>query len=169
MTLGNTVVAPVLYVENSTYIYDGFKKLFKNEQASDVQLIAENQSLIAHKLVLCSASELFCRVLCHELLQDASKAVTKEDIKNGKLACFVEMIDDGPKIQLVLPESVKFDDLVHYVQFLYCAAVQVDTNEAKELLKIAKLFECEDMGTYLQNIVDKADEFFNTSISKQNC
>jgi hypothetical protein len=53
--------APWINIENAR-IAEDFKKLVNQKQFADVEFRVEDDKLFAHKLVLCSASKLFCRI-----------------------------------------------------------------------------------------------------------
>jgi small GTP-binding protein len=198
------VPAPWVNIETAT-IADDLCKLFESKSYSDVEFIVENSHRVsAHKIILCSASHLFCRIFGiddseyfkHITTSNClrkSKSITKKkrDIKeereeskeerefrvidaiainSGEIQGFKHIDNETDEIGksktvITLSDDIKYDNFLKVIEFLYrgTASIKDKKEPLNEIMKTAEIFECSELVTFCQNILNDASEL-NPSI-----
>ncbi|XP_038077466.1 rho-related protein racA-like isoform X1 [Patiria miniata] len=173
--------APWIEIQTST-IANNLGKALEQPSYSDVTFIVEGKSILAHKVVLCSASNFFCRVFgLKPPDQDTGSSskvwnFTWEDINEGKIAGLAGILDvvtpdgsscDKPTTQVTISEDISYKTFRHVLEFLYTGLPNI-TEEAsmEDIVALRKasstlrLPQLDDIAKNLQN----EEEFLNPSI-----
>ncbi|XP_038077469.1 rho-related protein racA-like isoform X3 [Patiria miniata] len=173
--------APRIEIQTSTIAGD-LGKALEQPSYSDVTFMVEGKSIRAHKVVLCSSSNFFCRVFgLKPPDQDTGSSskvwnFTWQDINEGKIAGLAGILDvvtpdgspcDKPKTQVTISEDISYKTFRHVLEFLYTGLPNI-TEEAsmEDIVALRKasstlrLPQLDDIAKNLQN----EEEFLNPSI-----
>ncbi|KAK7092808.1 rho-related protein racA-like [Littorina saxatilis] len=175
--------APWVEVMTSTFSDDWYKAL-QDPRFHDVTFVVEgDHELHAHKIVLCSASKVFAKVLgvslgtrtSQQRQMDAIDSFSREDLNSGRVEGIASVFDDeDPKkpsaqrlTSVVLTEDIKAKTFLRVLEFLYTGVPRLadDASEADidELSRVAGLFKLSQLQTICSNLKNE-EEFLNPSI-----
>lgn len=173
--------APEIEIETSTFAIH-WKKALEESQHADVVFVAEGRHRFrAHKVVLCSASQFFRRVLSQDLTSQSQLATcfedinfTFDDLSSGRVSGIATIREE--QTDEVSTKTVTVIDLccdirtkifAIFLQFLYTGDVsnmdELDDNDRSDLINISKLFQCKFLETICVNACND-EEFLNPSI-----
>ncbi|XP_038076724.1 rho-related protein racA-like [Patiria miniata] len=173
--------APRIEIQTSTIAGD-LGKALEQPSYSDVTFIVEGKSILAHKVMLCSASNFFCVVFgLKPPDQDTGSGskvwnFTWEDINEGKIAGLAGILDvvtsdgsscDKPKSQVTISEDISYKTFRHVLEFLYTDLPNIPEGASAEdivALQMASSTFCLPMlDSVIKNLRNVA-EFLNPSI-----
>eukprot|EP00118_Oscarella_pearsei_P021081 m.234370 g.234370 ORF g.234370 m.234370 type:complete len:468 (+) comp40109_c0_seq16:1043-2446(+) len=178
--------APWINIETSSYAED-WGTMVDNLTSSDVEIHVENQTFYAHKVVLCSASQLFRNIfhvksdravdvssaggVAPKTKSKANQAIPVTDIIAGKIPGFQflkekKINSDMNTTALYLSDDITTKMFKHVLQFIYTGIVDLEgeSDEAKDSLqKAAETFDMPDLVKVCEN-AKNGMEFLNPSI-----
>ncbi|KAK0053158.1 rho-related protein racA [Biomphalaria pfeifferi] len=171
--------APWMEIESSTFA-DNWYKTLQNPKFHDVTFLVEGtRRLHAHRVVICSASKFFGKVLSStlpcsnpQLLElNHIDSFSREDLNAGKVQGICSVYDTGSSYGLdttiEISADIKAKTFVRVLEFLYTGSPNVpedaDETEIKELKRLAGIFQLYYLSTICDNILNEED-FLNPSI-----
>ncbi|XP_022081978.1 rho-related protein racA-like isoform X2 [Acanthaster planci] len=172
--------APRIEIQTST-IADNFGKALEQPAFSDVVFIVGGKSILAHKVVLCSASNFFCHVFGLDLPQHkASNSpvlnFTWENINKGKITGLAGILDevtpDGSllekaKTQVTISADISYKTFYHVLEFLYTGLPsltdETSTEDLVALQKASNTFSLPMLDSIAKNLQNDG-KFLNPSI-----
>ncbi|XP_065844848.1 rho-related protein racA-like [Oscarella lobularis] len=178
--------APWINIHTSSYAED-WGTMVNNLTSADVEFRVENQTFYAHKVVLCSASQLF-RNIFHvtsdravdvsaagggvvKTRYKANQAIQANDIVAGKIPgfqCIEEKKNNGSAsiTSLYLSDDITSVTFMRFLRFLYTGVVDLD-GESDDVIdaleKTAETFDAPNLAKICQNSKSSMD-FLNPSI-----
>lgn len=175
--------APWIEVETSVFAND-WTKMLQEPKYPDVTFIVQGQiNLSAHKIILCSASKFFNRVLNisdpskNQLKQiESLENFSQEDLNSGRVEGISTVTESGNNkktslVTITLSADIKAKTFARVLQFLYSGIPQLpedrDAEETEEeiqdLIRVAKIFKMPQLRTICENYLTD-QEFLNPSI-----
>lgn len=175
--------APVIEIQTSVF-GDQWKAMAENPKYSDVVFItASKHQFRAHKIVLCSASRLFCRIFLqytnnHNQLEAAKEDVStysREQICSGRAPGLARIYDENltgentesAQTVIELSADISAPAFANVLQFLYSGLPNIDSEaseeEVNEVLALARTFKLLYLEKICENIQNDED-FLNPSI-----
>ncbi|KAL8568759.1 hypothetical protein ACOMHN_054546 [Nucella lapillus] len=177
--------APWLEVETSTFADKWFRTL-QDPRFHDVTFIVEgDHQLHAHKIVVCSASKFFAKVLKmsaggrteQQRQMSAIDGYSVQELNSGKVEGIASVYHEEEKTALdqlrtksttvVLSEDIKAVTFLRVLEFLYTGVPRLpdDVCEAdvEDLSRVAGLYKMPQLQTICSNIQNE-EEFLNPSI-----
>ncbi|XP_022095620.1 rho-related protein racA-like isoform X2 [Acanthaster planci] len=173
--------APRIEIQTST-IADDFGKALEQAAFSDVIFIIEGKSILAHKVVLCSASNFFCCVFGLDPPdQDTASHpsvmnFTWEDINQGKITGLAgirdEVTPDGSllekaKTRVMISADISYQTFQHVLKFLYTGLPSItdgtSTEDLVALQKASNTFSLPMLDSIVKNLQNDG-KFLNPSI-----
>ncbi|XP_030828131.1 rho-related protein racA [Strongylocentrotus purpuratus] len=173
-----TGLAPWIEIKTSTLGADMATILDDPAEADVVFHLDDGKSQAAHRLVLCSASDFFCRVFEQKLpkVEQEDRAVrvpafTWDEINSGSIAGIssIKQAEEGVghQIDVCLSADISSKTFTHILRFLYAGIPNVDEDtpeaELDSLLKAADVFYHPRLREIVSNI-QNSEEFLNPSI-----
>ncbi|XP_038076722.1 rho-related protein racA-like isoform X2 [Patiria miniata] len=173
--------APRIEIQTST-IAEDLGKALEQPSYSDVTFLVEGKSILAHKVVLCSASNFFCCVFgLRPPDQDTGSSskvwnFTWEDINEGKIAGLAGILDvvtpdssscDKPTTQVTISEDISYKTFHHVLEFLYTGLPNIPEGASAEdivALQMASSTFCLPMLDSIIKNLQNVAEFLNPSI-----
>ncbi|XP_071477627.1 rho-related protein racA-like [Diadema antillarum] len=171
-------LAPWIEITTSTMGEDIGRSLEDTLEADVIFHLEDGKDVSAHRVVLCSASDFFCRVFEQKLPKDQQEnrpvrvpAFSWEEINSGAVAGLSSIQEAGEeashRIDICLSADITVETFKHVLEFLYRGLPNVDedTNESEltALLKAADTFFLPRLREVVTNI-QKGEEFLNPSI-----
>ncbi|XP_022095622.1 rho-related protein racA-like [Acanthaster planci] len=172
---------PRIEIQTST-IADDFGKALEQSAFSDVVFIVEEKSILAHKVVLCSASNFFCRVFGLDPPdQDTSSHssvlnFTWDDINEDRIAGLAGILDevtpDGSllkkaKTQVTISADISYKTFRQVLEFLYTGLPSItdetSTEDLVALQKASNTFYLPLLDSIVKNLQNDG-KFLNPSI-----
>ncbi|XP_022081981.1 rho-related protein racA-like [Acanthaster planci] len=173
--------APRIEIQTST-IADNFGKALEQSSAfSDVVFIVEGKSILAHKVVLCSASNFFCHVFGLDLPQDTASHpsvmnFTWEDINQGKITGLAGIRDEvtpdsslleTAKTKVTISADITYKTFRQVLEFLYSGLPsltdETTTEDLVALQKASNTFSLPMLDSIVKNLQNDG-KFLNPSI-----
>ncbi|XP_038076186.1 rho-related protein racA-like isoform X2 [Patiria miniata] len=173
--------APRIEIQTST-IAEDLGKALEQPSYSDVTFIVEGKSILAHKVVLCSASNFFCCVFGLRLPDQDTGSGSKvwnftwEDINEGKIAGLAGILDvvtpdssscDKPTTQVTISEDISYKTFRHVLEFLYTGLPNIPEGASAEdivALQMASSSFCLPMLDSIIKNLQNVEQFLNPSI-----
>ncbi|GAM24261.1 hypothetical protein SAMD00019534_074360 [Acytostelium subglobosum LB1] len=168
--------APWINIITSTYEKE-MKQTLDHQKFADVKFTFENDKpILAHRVVLCSASQVFRRLFAVTLNTDHS-AFTPEDISEGRVKGIVAKktvpmahyedgsLSNGEQVEIQVASKISRRIFYRYLEFIYTGLLNcVDkTDQLKETIEVAEMFECKYLVSACKNLGNGAEDL-NPSI-----
>ncbi|CAH1773133.1 unnamed protein product [Owenia fusiformis] len=165
--------APLLEIETSTFA-DQWHKMLKNPSNTDVAFKVGRHELVAHKIILCAASETFRRMLDItpdsevNQLEAVECDITAEKIAAGLVPGVENVSQDSDDVTIItLKEDISGKAFVHVLEFFYTGVPvlkdETPTDDLNDLKHAAITFNLPQLVTICENI-EQDMEFLNPSI-----
>ncbi|XP_022095615.1 rho-related protein racA-like isoform X2 [Acanthaster planci] len=173
--------APRIEIQTST-IADDFGKALEQSAFSDVVFIVEGKSILAHKVVLCSASNFFCCVFGLDPPdQDTASHpsflnFTQKDINQGKITGLAGILDEvtpegslleTAKTQVTISVDISYKTFRYVLEFLYTGLPSItdgtSTEDLMALQKASNTFSLPMLDSIVKNLQNDG-KFLNPSI-----
>ncbi|KAK6182095.1 hypothetical protein SNE40_009857 [Patella caerulea] len=174
-------LAPSTEIATSVYA-DDLYEMFKDAKYTDVVFIVEEQHIIqAHKLILCSASVVFSKILgvSSAIENDQMKVInnienyTVKDLNMGTVPGIAGAFWKEPKgsesslLTIAISPDIKAETFLRVMEFLYTGLPKIPETYPEcnlhELIRVAKIFELYQLETVCVNYGNE-EEFLNPSI-----
>lgn len=180
--------APWMEIATSSFA-DDWHKALQDPRFHDVTFVLEgDRHLHAHKVVLCSASKFFAKVLglssggktTQQQQMEAIDGYSRQDLNSGRVPGIASVLDDdvidlknkgeivaAGVTTVVLSEDIKATTFLRVLEYLYTglAWLSEDSPESElaELSRVADLFKLPQLQTVVRNIQTE-QEYLNPSI-----
>ncbi|XP_041458150.1 rho-related protein racA-like [Lytechinus variegatus] len=174
----STGLAPWIEIKTSTLGTDMSSILDDPSETDVVFHLDDGKSHSAHRFVLCSASDFFCRVFEQKLPKDQQEdravrvpAFTWDEINSGSIAGLssIKQAEEGVghQIDVCLSADISSQTFKHVLRFLYAGIPNIDEDtpetELEAHLKAADTFYLPRLREIINNI-QNSEEFLNPSI-----
>ncbi|ELT89665.1 hypothetical protein CAPTEDRAFT_145181 [Capitella teleta] len=169
--------APWLEIETSTFA-DDWGKMLKQPEHTDMTFIVDGRhSVLAHRIVLASASKFWARILTipqedNQLLK-LDPQLTFENICDGKVKGILHIqLERAPDKRSMMtavtldPDYVNAKTFSYVLQFLYTGKIanyDISKEDLDNVCNISRVFEMPELITICENITS-GEEFLNPSI-----
>jgi len=154
--------APWINILTETF-GDDWKTLVNNESYADVKFSVEGKTLNAHKIMLCSSSALFRRLL--NIPAPGEKGYTEEEVNSGAVRGFKHIeTDSNGKTVIALGDAVTEKIFLRVLEYLYTGFCVIKDKKdcVSETMVAAEMFQCDELTQICQNILDD-NEYLNPS------
>ncbi|EFA76882.1 Rab GTPase [Heterostelium album PN500] len=168
--------APWINIVTSTYEKE-LKSTLEHQGFADVKFTFGNDKpIFAHRVILCSASQVFRRLFSVTLNTDHSP-FAPEDIEAGRVKGIKSMtatpmkhyedgsISNGEMIEIEVDPKFTRRIFYRYIEFIYTGLLNcVDrTDQIKETIEIADVFDCKYLASASKNLSNGSEDL-NPSI-----
>eukprot|EP01132_Coremiostelium_polycephalum_P003298 gene3298-4130_t len=168
--------APWINILTSVYEKE-MKSTLDSESFSDVKFVFEDdRPVMAHRVILCSASQVFRRIFGYTLNSDYAP-YKLDDLNEGRVRGIksvniipTEKNEDGTKstgelVEIAVEPGISRRLFYRFIEFLYTGILHyVDKNDQiKETIHLAEIFEFKFLGNACKNVMNGAEDL-NPSI-----
>jgi hypothetical protein len=158
--------APWIHIQTSSYA-DNLKTMVNNPLFADVKFVfpTSGDVMYAHKVILCSASSLMRRLFQISDPEDSQGFIDTELLSSGGVQGFQNLHTENEFSVVTLGANVNNKIFIRVLEFWYTGITLITNktdfvNETKEL---SHMFECGDLATICDNVVN-GDSELNPSI-----
>jgi len=158
--------APWILIQTSTYA-DNLKLMVNNPQFADVKFVfpTSGDVMYGHKMILCSASSLMRRLFHISDPEDKRGFIDSEILSSGGVRGFQNLHTENEFTIVTLGANVNYKIFIRVLEFWYTGitAINSKTDFVSETKELCDLFECAELATVCDNVVN-GDSELNPSI-----